>query len=209
MILIRYSKLKGAEFIPHLDTLKHLTKILRRAGVQVNYSKGFSPHILMFMSSPIALGLKSESEYLFIDTSESAIGFKEKFNKYSPKGIKCEEVYETDKKVGVASDIIYADYEITGLEFFDVNEILSKSQFYIIDKKGTEKEVRDKIISLKFDKNKLIARLKFGNDTLRPDYLAVKLQEIYGGEHIDILKKSVGFKGNVDAKTYLENLQCR
>ena len=209
MILIRYSKLNGAEFIPHLDTLKHLTKILRRAQIKVNYSKGFSPHILMFMSSPIALGLKSESEYLLIDTFESANGFKEKFNKYSPKGIKCEEVFETDKKVGVASDIVYADYEISGLEIFDINEVLDSSEFFITDKKGVEKEVRDKIISLKFDKNKLIARLKFGNDTLRPDYLAVKLQELYGGEHIDIYKKSVGFKGNTDVKTYLENLQCR
>ncbi len=209
MILIRYSKLKGAEFIPHLDTLKHLTKILRRARINVNYSKGFSPHVLIYMSSPIALGLKSESEYCFIDTSESAVGFLERFNKYSPKGIKCEEVFETDKKVGVASDIIYADYEITGLNYFDVEEVLLKKQFFVIDKKGTEKEVRDKIISLKFDKNKLIARLKFGNDTLRPDYLAIKLREIYGGEHIDIFKKNVGFKGNVDVKTYLENLQCR
>ncbi len=209
MILIRYSKLKGAEFIPHLDTLKHLTKILRRAKIKVNYSKGFSPHVLIYMSSPIALGLKSESEYCLIDTNESAVGFKEKFNAYSPKGIKCEEVFETDKKVGVASDIVFADYEITGLNYFDVNEVMTKKQFFVIDKKGTEKEVRDKIISLKFDKNKLIARLKFGNDTLRPDYLAIKLCEIYGGEHIDIFKKSVGFKGNVDAKTYLENLQCR
>ena len=209
MILLRYSKLKGAEFIPHLDTLKHLTKILRRAQIKVNYSKGFSPHILMFMSSPIALGLKTESEYLFIDTEESAEGFKEKFNAFSPKGIKCEEVFETDKKVGVASDIIYADYEITGLNVFDVNEVINLKEFFITDKKGIEKEVRDKIISLKFDKNTLIARLKFGNDTLRPDYLVQKLQSIYGGEHIDVLKKSVGFKGNTDAKTYLENLQCR
>ncbi len=205
MILIRYSKLKGAEFIPHLDTLKHLTKILRRAEINVNYSKGFSPHILMFMSSPIALGLKSESEYVYIDTEENAEDFKEKFNKFSPKGIKCEEAYNTNKKVNIASDIIDATYEIIGINPFDVNEILNLKELKIIDKKGNEREVRDKIISLKFDKNKLIARLKFGNDTLRPDYLAEKLKKLYGAEHIDILKKSVTFKGDKTVREYLEN----
>lgn len=205
MILIRYSKLKGAEFIPHLDTLKHLTKILRRAEIKVNYSKGFSPHILMFMSSPIALGLKSESEYVFIDTEEKAETFLEKFNKFSPKGIKCEEAYNTNKKVSIASDIVDATYYIDGINPFDVNEILNLKEFKIIDKKGNEREVRDKIISLEFDKNRLIARLKFGNDTLRPDYLAIKLKELYGASHIDILKKSVKFKGDKTVKEYLES----
>ncbi len=206
MILIRYSKLKGAEFIPHLDTLKHLTKILRRADIKVNYSKGFSPHILMYMSSPIALGLKSESEYLFIDTLDDGVNFLERFNNFSPKGIKCEEVFVTDKKVGVASDIISATYEITGFKPFDVDEVLSKKEFFIVDKKGNEKEVRDKILSLNFVENRLIARLSFGNNVLRPDYLVSALLKVYEGENIDIIKKSVSFLGDTDAKTYLENL---
>ena len=114
MILIRYSKLNGGEFIPHLDTLRHLTKILRRANISVNYSKGFNPHTLIYMSSPIALGLKSSSEYCFIDTLEDSENFKEKFNLNAPKGIRCEEVWKTDKKVKIASDITKATYEITG-----------------------------------------------------------------------------------------------
>lgn len=209
MILIRYSKLNGAEFIPHLDMLKHLAKILRRADIKLNYSKGFNPHVLMFMSSPIALGLKTESEYCLIDALESSEGFKERFNKCSPKGIKCEAVYETEKKINVASDIIFADYEIEGIPYFDVNEILSKNEFFVVDKKQNERQVRDKIVSLKFDKNKLIARLKFGNETLRPDYLVNKLKEIYGGDHVDIIKKDVRFLGDTNVEKYLENIKCR
>ncbi len=206
MILIRYSKLQGAEFIPHLDTLKHLTKILRRAEVKINYSKGFNPHTLIFMSSPIALGLKSESEYCLIDTEESADGFLEKFNAFSPKGIKCVEVYKTNKKVKVASHIETATYHIKGLNLFNVDDVLSKKEFFVIDKNGKEKEVRDKIVSLQFDGDMLIAKLKFGNDTLRPDYLAQKLQKVYGGEHIDILKKSVNFIGDFTSSEYLNSL---
>lgn len=206
MILIRYSKLQGAEFIPHLDTLKHLTKILRRAEVKINYSKGFNPHTLIYMSSPIALGLKSESEYCLIDTEESAEGFLEKFNAFSPKGIKCREVWQTDKKVKVASHIETATYHIKGLNFFNVDDVLNKNEFFVIDKNGNEKEVRDKIVSLYFDGDMLIAKLKFGNETLRPDYLAQKLVELYGGEHVDILKKSVNFVGNLTTSEYLKQL---
>ena len=68
MILVKYSKLHGAEFISHLDTLRHLGKIIRRMGINVKYSQGFNPHLLIFMSSPIPLGMKSESEYCLIDT---------------------------------------------------------------------------------------------------------------------------------------------
>ena len=206
MILIRYSKLQGAEFIPHLDTLKHLTKILRRAEVKINYSKGFNPHTLIYMSSPIALGLKSESEYCLIDTEESKDGFLEKFNAFSPKGIKCIEVWQTDKKVKVASHIETATYHIKGISHFNVDEVLSKSEFLIVDKNGNEKEVRDKIVSLYFEGDTLIAKLKFGNETLRPDYLAQKLIELYGGNHVDILKKSVNFIGNLTTSEYLKQL---
>ena len=80
MILIKYSKLCGAEFIPHLDTLRHLIKTIRRMGVNINYSQGFNPHMLIYMSSPIALGLKSESEFCLFDTDHSGEGFKELFN---------------------------------------------------------------------------------------------------------------------------------
>ena len=206
MILIEYSKLNGGQFIPHLDMLKHLTKIIRRTGISVKYSQGFNPHILIYMSSPIALGLKSTSEYCLLDTDESADGFKDKFNACAPKGIRCVRAFTTDKKVKVASGITSAIYEIKGIPYFDVNEILNAESFVIVDKKGEEKEVRDKIIDLHFNGETLIATLKFGNDTLRPDYLCNTLIETYGGEHIDVVKVGARFLDGLDVERYLENL---
>ena len=55
MIVFRYTKKEGAEYIPHLDMLKHLQKILRRGKIPMGYSKGFNPHMHIFMSSPIAV----------------------------------------------------------------------------------------------------------------------------------------------------------
>lgn len=204
MILVEYSKLDGAEYIPHLDTLRHLTKILRRANIEVNYSKGFNPHILIYMSAPIGLGLKSECEYMLVDTERGVEGFKELFNANSPKGIKCRSAYETKVKLNVASDITTATYEIYGLNKFDVNEVLNCETFIVPDKHTGEKEVRDRIIDMHFSGDVLIAKLKFGNVTLRPDFLAKKLQETYGGEHICIIKKSVEFLDGLTVEKYLE-----
>ena len=138
MILIEYSKLNGGQFIPHLDMLKHLTKIIRRTGISVKYSQGFNPHILIYMSSPIALGLKSVSEYCLLDTDASADGFVEKFNACAPKGIRCVRAFNTDKKVKVASGITSAVYEIKGIPFFDVNEILN----------GDDKELKKTVLRI-------------------------------------------------------------
>lgn len=204
MIIAEYSKVNGAQFIPHLDMLKHLAKIVRRAKIKVNYSQGFNPHILMFMSSPIALGLKSYSEYLVLDADITASEFIEKFNGATPDGIVCSSAYEIPKKVNIASDITSAIYEIRGLNAFDVDDVLKASEFTVEDKRYGEKQVRDKILSLKFENGVLIAQLKFGNETLRPDYLAEKLVSLYGGEHVDITKKSVKFLNGLSFSEYVE-----
>ena len=205
MIVIKYSKLNGAEFIPHLDMLKHFAKIIRRMNVKVSYSQGFNPHMLVFMSSPIALGLKSKSEYCLIESEENSESFKTLFNAYAPDGIKCEECYATQKRLAVAADVTTATYVISGLNTFDVSEVLSKQEFYVEDKKGNKREVRSKIVSLKFDNSNLIATLKFGNDTLRPDYLASSLQALYGGSNIDIIKEDAHFLNGLSLEEYVEN----
>lgn len=205
MILIKYSKKNGAEFIPHLDTLRHFTKTVRRMGIPMNYSQGFNPHVLVYLSSPIALGLKSESEYCLFDTPYEGDDFLELFNANSPKGLRCKEVYKVDKKVGVASDITSALYEINGVNTFDVNEVLNNVDFSVFDKRaGAEKPVRDRIKNLYFDGETLYAELKFGNVTLRPDYLVEKLVELYGGNHPTVLKKEVFFLDGLTVTEYLK-----
>ena len=210
MILIRYSKLNGAEFIPHLDTLRHFIKTIRRMDVPINYSKGFNPHMLVYMSSPIGLGLKSESEYCLFDTPYNGEDFKELFNKNSLKGIRCEDVYFVDDKVGVASDVTSAVYEISGINPFDVSEILSRSEFFVFDKRKEEDiNVRDRIKDLYFNGDRLYAELAFGNVTLRSDYFIESLLKLYGGSHPFAIKKSVKFLDGLTIDKYLENIRLK
>ncbi len=160
--------------------------------------------MLIYMSAPIALGLKSLSEYCLIATDYNSEDFIEKFNACSPLGIKATEIYFTQNKLNVASDITSATYKISGLNKFDVNEVLNSPTFTVLDKHSGEKEVKDRIISLYFDGDDLITTLKFGNITLRPDAFANKLKCLYGGDKINIIKQDVKFLDNLTCADYVK-----
>ena len=77
MITLKYRKSGNAVFISHIDTLRGMVRAIRRAEINMAYSKGFNPHMLLFFSPPLALGVNSEAEYVTADcTGMTAEEFK-------------------------------------------------------------------------------------------------------------------------------------
>ena len=68
---IKFSKTGSMRFIGHLDVMRYFQKAMRRAGINVSYSQGFSPHQLMSFTSPLGIGLSSDAEYLDIVLEEA------------------------------------------------------------------------------------------------------------------------------------------
>ncbi len=188
MILMRYCKDGGAEFISHLDMLKNFGRTFARAKIAVKYSAGYHPHMLVYMSAPIGVGIKSYSEYCVVDTDETAEEFKRKFNLYSQSGIKCTAAWETDSKKGVASDIVKAQYLIKGINDFEPKEISDLDEFIITARDGSEKNVRNLIYSIEKADGGIRCVLGFGNG-LRVEKFVEKLVGFYGGDDIDITKE--------------------
>ena len=62
-IRIKYSKLGNLRFIGHLDVMRYFQKEIRRAGLDVSYSKGYSPHQIISFAAPLAMGITSDGEY--------------------------------------------------------------------------------------------------------------------------------------------------
>ena len=62
-IRIKYSKLGNLKFIGHLDVMRYFQKEIRRAGLDVSYSKGYSPHQIISFAAPLAMGITSDGEY--------------------------------------------------------------------------------------------------------------------------------------------------
>ena len=56
-IRVKFSKYGPLRFIGHLDVMRFFQKAIRRAGIDVVYTNGFSPHQVMSFAAPLGVGL--------------------------------------------------------------------------------------------------------------------------------------------------------
>ena len=66
-IRIKFAKYGSMKFIGHLDMMRYFQKAIRRAGIDIRYSEGFSPHQIMSFAAPLGVGIESLGEYLDIE----------------------------------------------------------------------------------------------------------------------------------------------
>ena len=57
-----YKKTGNARFVSHLDTMRFMTRLLRRANLPVWYTEGFNQHLYITFALPLSLGMTSEYE---------------------------------------------------------------------------------------------------------------------------------------------------
>ncbi len=72
-VRIKYSKTGPVKFISHLDVMRYFQKVIRRSGLPVTYSQGFSPHQLMSFALPLGVGVTSDGEYMEVEFDEDAL----------------------------------------------------------------------------------------------------------------------------------------
>lgn len=63
-IRIKFRKYGNLKFIGHLDVQRFFQKAVRRAGIDVAYTSGYSPHQIMSFAAPLGVGLESNGEYM-------------------------------------------------------------------------------------------------------------------------------------------------
>ncbi len=78
-IRIRFCKQGNLRYIGHLDIMRYFQKSIRRAGIAIRYSEGFSPHPVMSFAAPLSVGMLSRGEYMdmeadFGGTGEELVG---------------------------------------------------------------------------------------------------------------------------------------
>ena len=84
------------KFIGHLDVMRYFQKAIRRAGIDIAYTEGLSPHMVMSFASPLGVGLTSDAEYMDIEihTPISSADAIEALNRVGVEGIKVTGFYE-------------------------------------------------------------------------------------------------------------------
>ena len=189
MIAFKYTKTDGAEFLSHLDLLRHLDRTFKRAGIKVKTSEGFHPHPKIFMNNPLGLGIKSVAEYCAAEC-DYIESFKELFNANSPGGIKCLDFKEVDENPNYAFTIDKCGYSAEGIAPFDTEEFLSRKEIIISDKRGREVDIRPRIYTVECKNGTLYFTLGCGQNNLRPDLFCEFLEREYGGTASNLIKIS-------------------
>lgn len=186
MIAFRYTKTDGAEYLSHLDLLRHICRTFKRAGIELKHSEGFNPHPKIYMNNPLGLGVKSVAEYCAADC-EYGGDFLAAFNAHSPKGIKCTAYKIFDFNPNYAYTIQSCGYEVEGL-CVDPEKFLSRKSVIITDLRGREVDIRGRVYSLSVEDGKTLFTLGCGEKNLRPDLFCEFLESEFGGKARGLIK---------------------
>ena len=208
MIILKFEKTSTAALTAHVDTLRAITRIFRRANLPVAYSQGYNPHMELSFSSPLALGVESLCEYVSAK-ADYAQGILDSLNAVCPQGIIFSKVWSAD--VNLAATINRATYLVEANGIGDViAEILSDNYTVTYLDKGqpVTKDVSSRI----FDAERQTAdtaliTLAVGNDNLRPDRLVCHLMHVHNLPGDYKITKIQSFVGDVPTDDYLTSKQ--
>lgn len=112
---IKFTKHGNIRFIGHLDVMRFFQKTIRRAGIDVAYTGGYSPHQIMSFAAPLGVGLESNGEYMDIEVHSltSCGDVMRRLNAASIPGIEITGVYQLPENAGNAmASVAAASYTV-------------------------------------------------------------------------------------------------
>ena len=151
-IRMKFKKHGCMKFIGHLDIMRYFQKAIRRADIDIAYSEGFSPHMIMSFAAPLGVGLTSEGEYvdLQVNSCASSKAAVDALNSVMVEGMEVVSFKLLPENVKNAmSSVAAADYFVKWREGYvpenweeKFNAFLQKEEMLIVKKtKSSEAEV--------------------------------------------------------------------
>ncbi len=110
---LRFAKLGRGAFISHLDTMRLIIRVFRRAGVEMIYTKGYHPKPVLIFSPALGLGVQATSELIDVrvDWHDSAEALLQKLAAGCPEGLRLEAIRSLDHQdVSLQKLLHWADY---------------------------------------------------------------------------------------------------
>lgn len=121
-IRIKFAKQGYMKFVGHLDTMRYFQKAMRRAGVDIVYSEGFSPHQKMSFAAPLGVGLTSRGEYMDIEvrSTENSVSMIKRLNEQMVEGMEVLSYRLLDDESQNAMSVVAAaDYSVKFREGYE------------------------------------------------------------------------------------------
>ena len=115
-VRIKFAKTGHMKFVGHLDTMRYFQKAVRRAGLPIAFSGGYSPHMIMSFAAPLGVGTTSLGEYFDMELTET-VPTKEienRLNAVMVDGVSvCSARQVEDGKASTAMSLVAAaDYSV-------------------------------------------------------------------------------------------------
>ena len=114
-IRFRFAKEGALRFLSHLETMRALTRALRRAEMPMQHSQGFHPQPLLNFATALPVGVASTGEYGDIALSESVAPhvFQERLNAVLPESLRILDATAVPLKVtSLMSEPLAARYSV-------------------------------------------------------------------------------------------------
>lgn len=197
-IRIEYTKLGALRFIGHLDVMRFFQKANKRAGLDVAYSQGYSPHQLITFAAPLSLGVTSEGEYFdaemkSVTTSQDMM---ERLNAVMPPEIQVRHIVALPEGAKTAMAVVSAsDYKVSFTEKEDCPEdILAMVELFkasenitVLKKtktKETEVNIRPFVYDIRVEGDGIYILCSTGSiDNIKPELVMASLYSLCGREY--------------------------
>jgi radical SAM family uncharacterized protein/radical SAM-linked protein len=207
---LQYGKIGSMKLLGHQDLIRMFHRTFRRAGITLDYSKGFHPHPKLRFSPPLALGVESIAEYLDFDVvncNSTVPRIMDMLLEYLPVGINPLDLAEislrestvSGKIQSVTYKIEYSDSDPEGSCLRKAREFRSASSFELTsDRKGKVRrlDLKEWVVDLVIGESALKVTLLSGPEgSVHPLAAAAAILGLTRDEakKLRILKTSVSF----------------
>jgi radical SAM-linked protein len=123
---LRFSRGEELKYISHLDLMRLWERVLRRAGIPMAYSEGFSPHPRISLAAPLPIGVTSEAELMdiVVRTTVSPYFLMQNTKPQLPPGVEVFEVLQVSLTApSLQSQAQFIDYRVSDRSARTADEI--------------------------------------------------------------------------------------
>ena len=197
-VRVKFAKLDSMKFVGHLDMMRYFQKAVRRADIDIAYSSGFSPHMIMSFASPLGVGTTSSAEYfdMELQTATSSQDMVRRFNETMAEGCEVLSVRQIpDVKASKGMSLVAAtdyyvsfreglapkgDWRVALAEFFAQKEIIVHKK---TKRSEADVDIRQFIYKLDIKEDKIFIQVASGSaNNLKPEPVIEALYRFMGEE---------------------------
>ena len=184
---IIFSKTGLATFINHQDLPIIFSRSMKRAGVKLEFTQGFSPHPRVSFSVALAIGVTGKAEVADFWLEEGSEENLSRLNEFLPEGFRVLEYFEIDNDFLLGKQMKAASYELA----FGSSEIARVAE-EILRVKLTEES---SLLYIELKENNIVSLTVNTPEKFSASYFVKLLKErevITGWQDIEMTRTALG-----------------